>query len=105
MNAMQLYVTRKGAMYTADCAKCGATIYAHEWATGDHNETRDALEDGTARCPDCGGHADAETFAKAPRPMYAARYSMPGYLDCTDWSYGSNRRELVREVRAMYCGD
>ena len=30
---------------------------------------------------------------------YIARLSAPGYLDCTDWEYGTNKRELVRRVK------
>lgn len=30
---------------------------------------------------------------------YLARLSAPGYLDCTDWEYGTNKRELVRRVK------
>jgi len=44
---------------------------------------------------------DKETFQDLGK-QYAARYSAPGYMDCTDWSYGSNKRELMREVRDMY---
>jgi rRNA maturation protein Nop10 len=100
---MQLQVTQKGALYTAECARCGATLYSHEWATFDHNDRRDAMQDGTLRCDECGnGTADPETFSAMPGRYYAARYSMPGYLDCTEWSYGTNRRALVRDVRDMY---
>jgi hypothetical protein len=77
-------------------------MYAHEWASGDFNEERDAMEAGTLRCVECSGTADPETFGKAARPHYAARYSADGYLDCTEWRYGTNLRALVREVRDMY---
>jgi hypothetical protein len=61
------------------------------------------MQDGTLRCDECGtGTADPETFSAMPGRYYAARYSMPGYLDCTEWSYGTNRRALVRDVRDMY---
>jgi hypothetical protein len=75
-------LTKKGALYCADCAECGATLYSHAWST---NDDHDALQDGTDR-------ADPETF------QYAARYSAPGYLD---WSYGANKRE----VKEMYGND
>ena len=102
MSFMQLELTRKGRLYCADCAKCGATLYSHEWATWDNNGTRDALQDGTAQCDQCGiGRADPETFTDCGM-QYAARYSAPGYLDCTDWSYGTNKRTLTREVRTMH---
>lgn len=99
---MEMQVTQKGALYCADCAKCGATMYVHEWATWDNNGDRDALRAGTLRCTDCDGRADPDTFRDCGRGWYAARYSMPGYLDCTDWNYGRNRRRLVRELRDMY---
>lgn len=102
MAFMKIEITQKGALYSCDCAKCGATLYTHEWATWDHNEQRDAMENGTLRCQDCGGNADPETFFKVPRKQYAGRYSAPGYMDCTDWEYGSNKRRLERELRDMY---
>ena len=104
MSFMQLQVYKKGRLYCADCAKCGATMYAHEWITDDFNGDRDAMQAGTARCPECGGHADADTFTDCGR-QYAGRYSAPGYMDCTDWSFGTNRRNLERELRNMYDGE
>jgi hypothetical protein len=101
MSFMQLQITPKGATYCADCAKCGATLYSHEWATGYNNDDRDALRDGSYVCSECGGHADPETFTDCGR-QYAARYSAPGYMDCTDWAYGRNKRELLRTVREIY---
>ena len=41
MSYMQLQIHPKGATYSADCAKCGSSIYTHEWANDDHNERRD----------------------------------------------------------------
>ena len=99
---MQLQITKKGALYTAECSRCSATMYTHEWATWEHNERRDAMEAGTLRCEECGGTANPETFGLMPGRYYAARYSMPGYLDCTEWDYGRNRRALVRQLRDMY---
>lgn len=101
MAHMELQVTQKGALYCAECSKCGMTMYSHEWATWDNNDERDALQDGTARCQDCGGRADPATFMDCGQ-QYAARYSAPGYLDCTEWTFGKNKRALIREVRAMY---
>lgn len=106
MAFMKLQVTQKGALYSADCNYCGATLYVHEWATWDNNEGRDALQAGTLRCDQCAhGTADPETFLDHGRKHYAARYSAPGYLDCTDWHYGTNRRALIREVRDLYGED
>jgi hypothetical protein len=102
MSFMKLETTNKGALYACDCAKCGVTLYAHEWADWDHNERRDAMQDGTLRCDQCStGRADPETFRDCGR-QYACRYSAPGYMDRTDWSYGRNYRALEREVRDMY---
>ena len=116
MAHFELQTTRKGALYSCECAKCGATMYSHEWAHDDHNERRDAMQTGTLRCDDCGvGRADPETFAQCKpggyniggdlRKFYACRYSAPGYLDCTDWSFGTNRRDLEKDVRQMYGSD
>lgn len=100
---MQAEITQKGALYSCECAKCGATLYSHEWATWDHNETRDAMQAGTYRCDQCSiGRADPETFGQVPGAHYAGRLSMPGYLDCTDWTYSRNRRALLRELRDLY---
>ena len=102
---MELQLIKKGALYTADCTKCGANLYTHEWADIDHNERRDAMEVGTLRCDQCAiGCADPETFSLLGRSYYAGRYSMPGYLDCTDWLYGKNKRKLIKELRDMYEG-
>ena len=101
MTFMKLELTRKGALYCADCAKCGATLYAHEWAHQYNNDDRDALQDGTYQCDQCSGHADPETFTDCGQ-QYAGRYSASGYLDCTDWSYGRNKRKLAKELRDMY---
>jgi hypothetical protein len=98
---MQLFIYNKGALYCADCSRCGTTMYTHEWTTDDHNDRRDTMQAGTARCPDCGGLADPDTFAALGR-QYAGRYSAPGYMDCTDWSYGANKRTLAKELRGMY---
>lgn len=99
---MELQITRKGHLYSCDCTKCGMTLYAHEWATWDPNETRDAMQAGTLRCTECAGTADSRTFVDLGTGWYAARYSMPGYLDCTNWSFGKNKRTLTREVREMH---
>lgn len=101
MAFMELDVTSKGATYSCECAKCGSTLYTHEWADFDHNDRRDAMAEGKLRCDHCNGRADPATFHYCGR-QYAARYSAPGYLDCTDWSYDSNKRRLEREVRSMY---
>jgi NAD-dependent SIR2 family protein deacetylase len=101
MSFMQLQIYRKGALYCADCSKCGATVYSHEWTTDDNNGMRDALQNGTARCPDCGGTTRADSFVDCGR-QYAGRYSAPGYMDCTEWCYRANKRTLARDLRSMY---
>jgi hypothetical protein len=101
MEFMKLELLKKGALCAADCRKCGATLYCHEWATWDNNDMRDAMQNGTAQCPECHGTVDPETFTDCGR-QYACRYSAPGYLDCTEYSYGKNKRKLMRDVREMY---
>jgi hypothetical protein len=102
LSTMQFQITPKGALVCADCSYCGTTQYAHEWASWDFNESRDALQAGTYRCTDCGRNTDANRYYEATSKRYAARLSMPGFLDCTDWEYGTNARELRRRIRNMY---
>lgn len=105
MSHMQLFIYQKGALYAADCAKCGMTLYTHEWTNDDHNERRDAMQAGTLRCDDCCiGTADASTFVDCGK-QYAGRYSAPGYMDCTSWHYGTNKRVLEQELKDMYGED
>ena len=101
MAFMEIELLRRGALYSCECSKCGATLFTHEWADSDHNERRDAMKDGTLRCDECNGRVDAETFAEEGR-QYAARYSAPGYLDCTEWQFDTNKRRLCRDLRALY---
>lgn len=98
---MELDIITKGATYSCECSRCGRTLFTHEWADYDHNERRDAMADGALRCDDCSGRADASTFHYEGK-QYAGRYSAPGYMDCTEWHYDSNKRRLERELRSMY---
>ena len=102
MAHLEIEIIRKGKLYTADCACCGSTIYAHEWTHDNFNELRDAMRAGGRCCPECQGAADPVTFLEHPRPFYAGRYSAPGYLDATDWEYDTNRRKLEKTLRALY---
>lgn len=36
------------------------------------------------------------------RKGYCGRYQAPGHLDCTDWSFGTCKRELMADLRATY---
>jgi NAD-dependent SIR2 family protein deacetylase len=101
MSFMELQIYRKGALYSADCSKCGATNYTHEWITDDHNGRRDAMEQGAAVCTECGGSTDPKTFHACGR-QYAGRFSAPGYLDCTEWLFDANKRSLERTLREIY---
>ena len=95
---MQLQIFKRGRLATCECAKCGATNYWHEWA--DDGQAEDLK---TARCQECHGMNDPETYWESrSRNWYAGRYSAPGYMDCTDWNYGKNYRKLARELREMY---
>lgn len=102
MGFTQMQVYQKGALYSCDCAKCGATMYTHEWVYDDHNERRDAMQAGTLQCDQCAiGRADPDTFRQC-KDSYAGRYSAPGYMDCTDWHFDANKRRLEKELRDMY---
>ena len=101
MGFMELQIVQKGRVYSGDCEKCGQTHYIHEWVTDDFNGERDGMQEGSARCPECHGTIDKDTFAYCGL-QYAGRYSAPGYMDCTDWSYNANKRKLEKELREMY---
>jgi DNA-directed RNA polymerase subunit RPC12/RpoP len=96
---MQIWISKKGALYSCDCSKCGQTNYSHEWVS-DTMRNQASEWEGVA-CDECGGQMKAETFYYCGR-QYAGRYSASGYLDCTEWHYGANLRNLKRELRAMY---
>lgn len=103
MSHMKLYTTPAGHLYSADCSRCGATMYVHEHATWDLNEERDAMQAGTLACQECGiGRADPATFVEHKRPHYASRYSADGYMDCTRWEFDTSKRRLQRTVRDLY---
>ena len=101
MSFMNMYIYDKGATYCADCARCGQSHYTHEWTNDDHNDRRDAMQAGTLRCDECSGTIAPDTFIDCGR-QYAGRYSAPGYMDCTSWSYNANKRALASELRDMY---
>ena len=58
MAFMELEITRKGTLASADCMKCGQTVYTHEWASWDFNIERITLEAGTACCQECSNYVD-----------------------------------------------
>lgn len=94
---LKIQVTQKGALYSSECDKCGATIWSHEWATYEHNEFRDAMEQGTAHCPECSGKSNPSTFSYVG-DYYAARYAVSDDIAAA-WFYGKNERALIRSVR------
>lgn len=99
MSFMEIETIRKGTVYEADCQKCGCTNFWHEWVHGGQGS-----ELAEYPCDQC-GHKIGNEPIKHPRKEYACRYSAPGYLDCTDWNYGTNRRILENDTRAMYGDD
>ena len=102
MSFMNLYMADKGALWTADCERCGSSLFLHEHVHG-LAAMPDAEVCANWKCDNCVvGFADESSVAKVPRPQYAGRYSAPGYMDCTDWHYGSNYRELCRELEELY---
>ena len=64
---------------------------------------RDAIgaEDDVAKLLDYyeGSHIDSVTIV---RNQYGAHYTAPGYMDQTEWIIGNNKRNLIRDVRALY---
>jgi hypothetical protein len=98
MSFMTMKIYQKGRLATCDCSKCGTTHYWHEWTSDGGAEDLK-----TAHCNECRRPLDPETYWESPkRNYYAGRYSAPGYMDCTDWHYDTNKRRLERELREMY---
>lgn len=98
MSFMQLQTYKKGRLASCECGRCGATNYWHEWASDGQAEDLKA-----GRCNECGRALDPESYWESrSRNWYAGRYSAPGYMDCTDYSYGKNKRALARELRDLY---
>lgn len=95
---MQIEITAKGRLASCDCEKCGSTTSWHEWA--DWGQAEDLK---TATCQECGRSLDPETYWESPkRNYYAGRYNMPGYLDCTYWHYGTNKKKLINKLKDFY---
>ncbi len=36
------------------------------------------------------------------RAMWGARYTAPGYMDCTEWTMGETEEEAVKELKEIY---
>lgn len=102
---MQLWISKKGSLYSCDCAKCGMTAYSHEWISdtvlNEQSMWKQQSPLSGPRCPDCGGAFDLSTFRYEGK-QYAGRYTAPGYMDCTDWSYSPNHKTLAKVLREMY---
>ena len=98
MQTMTLELVRKGLLAHIGCNRCSAEWHWHEWVS---DGTADSLLCST--CPECGSKPDPATFWCSPsRNYYAGRYFMPGYLDCTEWSFGTNKHRLVKVLKDLY---
>ena len=101
MAFMKLETMPAGTLYELDCPHCLTSNYWHEWIDeGQGSELH------TEVCTECGRpmKADEEDVTRSEN-MFACRFSAPGYMDCTDWSYGPDRAELEAEVNDMYGDD
>ena len=102
MAFMKLEVTAAAPTRHVDCPRCCTTIYEHapssEVSFG---------EDGGFECPQCGHQVEVDPtdIITEDKPQYAARYSAPGYMDCTDWWYGKDLEKLKAEVDEAYGGE
>lgn len=99
---MEMEILQKGTLVSAECPRCGAVAFAHEWADFDFNGKRDAMQEGKLNCDQCNHIVDSTTFHDLGRKWYAGRYSAPGYLDCTDYEYDTNLRRLEKTLRDLY---
>lgn len=98
MAFMEIFIYKKGRLASCECPKCGAIKHWHEWVSDGQAEDLK-----TSHCDECGRELDPETYWESrSRNWYAGRYSAPGYLDCTEFSFSKNKRELERELRDMY---
>lgn len=105
MAFMRMYIYPKGRTLSGDCAKCRCSTWLHPDTRNDYAHDCAAITQGALRCDHCAdGIIDPETVVDHGN-MYAGRYSANGYMDCTEWSYGHNRRALTRELRDMYGDD
>lgn len=103
MTHMEFEITWKGTLCSVECTHCWTTSYAHEWASWDFNAEREAMEKGLYNCQGCGRRVHPDTYRESkPQTYYGARYSAPGYLDRTEWLYGTNKRKLAHDCRALY---
>lgn len=92
-------ITRKGALYSAACAKCGCANFTHEWAHAEHNDTRDGMQNGYTRCLHCWtGRTTPTTFTDHGRKWYAGRIAGD---DSSAWEYDTNKARLAQLLRAM----
>jgi hypothetical protein len=102
MSFMQAVVYDKAPLYSADCARCGSTLYWHPYTSVGPLSDFKAATGEDARCSQCvAGTIDPETTREMGE-FYAGRYSAPGYLDCTDWSYGEDADALRAELNDLY---
>ena len=101
MPFMELEITRKGTYISADCPSCWQTIDTHEWASWEFNNEAEAIRSHEVCCSWCEHNVELEEHYEH-KAMYAGRYSAPGYLDCTEWSYDTNKRRLEKELRYLY---
>lgn len=93
-------ITTKGALYSAECAKCGSTNYTHERVHDDHNERRDGLQTGHVRCTECwSGRTTPTTFIDHGRKWYAGRVAG---MESATWEYDTNKARLAQLLRAMH---
>lgn len=115
MSFMQPEITNKSRHWAVECCH-GETHYV----PCDVVTVPDQFKDGARFEPigECGGaiwnalvswlkdYAPDEPEAiEVTAPGYLGRYSAPGYMDCTDWTFSTNLRVLQSELRDMYGED
>ena len=80
MSFMEMQIYRKGQTYCCDCEKCGMTHYIHEWTTDAFNDDKDAMQDGSARCPECGGAL--KSVIRSTQSKNPSFVEVPGRKQC-----------------------
>lgn len=76
----------------------GYSLASPEFDAPDVDEYRDAMQSGKqVWLGEDRGRVVEVTYL--PKRTWWGRYSAPGYLDATEWVYGTSRREVERQLR------
>jgi len=99
---MQPEITEKQYWYVIDgphgteYVPCEMVPYHDVFTFGNRSPIPDALR------PYC---ENAEAYSITRIYGYGVRLTMPGFLDCTDWTVYTNKREAIKAARELMRDD